>query len=107
MRAGTHWLSVGKHSGGRTSGIVVNAGASVTGGRTGNIVGVLGPGLLVDVTAALWKCRARVTGARTSGIGRTPARATNHPNWRATDPKHRRAPTPKLDRYRATFEPCR
>ena len=37
-KAGTHWLSVGKDTGARTSGIVVNAGANLTGGRTGDIV---------------------------------------------------------------------
>ena len=51
--AGTHWLSVGKDTGGRTSGVVVTAGAKVTGGRTGNVVGMLAPGLPVDVPAAL------------------------------------------------------
>ena len=39
--AGTHWLSVGKDTGGHASGIAVTAGARVTGGRTVNIVGML------------------------------------------------------------------
>ena len=54
--AETHWLSVSKDTGARTSGIVVNAGARATNGRTGNIVGMLGPRLPVDVPAALWEC---------------------------------------------------
>ena len=33
-KAGTHWLSVGKVTDGRTSGTAVNAGTRVTGGRT-------------------------------------------------------------------------
>ena len=43
-KAGTHWPSVGKDTGGRTGDIVVNVGTRITGGRARCIVGMLGPG---------------------------------------------------------------
>ena len=47
---------MGKDTGGRTSGIAVNAAARVTSGRTGNTVRMLGPESPVDVLAALCEC---------------------------------------------------
>ena len=77
---------MGKHTGARTSGIVVNAWAKVTGGRTGNIVGVLGPGLPVHAPAALWNCWDEGLGPR-AGISR---KGDQPQNWREKNktPKH-------------------
>ena len=90
-KAGTHRLSVGKDTGARTSGIGVKAGATVTGGRTGNIVGMLGPELPMDVPAALCECRGQSLDSRAG----TPRKGNQ--------PKNRRTPPQELDRYLVTF----
>ena len=81
---------MGKDTGGRTSGVVVNAGAKVTGGRTGNIVGMLGPGLPVDVPAD-------------QGVDSQAGTARATPKLAGDRPKNQRAPTQEVDRYLAIF----
>ena len=79
-KAGTHRLSVGKDTGARTSGNGVKAGAKVTGGRTSNIVGMLGPELPMDVPAALCECRDQSLDSRAG----THRKGNQPQNWRAT-----------------------
>ena len=71
-KAGTHWHNVGKLTGGGTRGVVVNAGARVTGGRGVTLHLVFGLDARVRASArpglpgTVWA----QTGGRTSGIVR-------------------------------------
>ena len=74
---------MGNGTGARTSGVTVTAGPRVTGGRTGNIVGMLGPGLPVDVPPAWCECWGQGLDPRAG----TPRKGDQPQNWRATVPR--------------------
>ena len=75
-KAGTHWLSVGKD----------------TGGRIGNIGRMLGPESLVDAPTALCECWGQGLDPRAG----TPSVGDQRKELAGDRPKHRRAPTQDL-----------
>ena len=88
-KAGTHWQSVGDSTGGRTSCVAETARTRATGGRTGNIAGMLERRLPVDVPAALCECWGQSPDSRAG----TQRKGDQPKDWRATGPVVREAVT--------------
>ena len=74
----------GQSTGAHTSGVGETAGTRATGGRTGNIAGILGPRSPVDVPAALRECWGRGLDLRAG---------TPRKELAGDRPKDRRAPS--------------
>ena len=83
----------GQSTGARTSGVGETVGTRATGGRTGNIAGMLGPRSPVDVPATLLKCWGRGLDLRAG----TPRKGDLPPKLAGDRPKDRRAPSQELD----------